>query len=226
MACWRRSRGRALTGKRGLLDDDGCPLDNHRHARRCGVAWSAERFDLSQSLHARARFSSTEYGVLVVQKRSRLERQKELAAVGAGARIRHRKRSCHVVADSLVEFSGVLVTGATPARAEGIAALSHKTCDDAMEFDAVVESEAGEIERARRVHRGHVGQELDADLALVRDQLPDIRLVGIEGGQWRLGKPCLPVFALCGDVTFGDERVDRRHRRVRWRLLLRVRSVF
>ena len=75
-----------------------------------------------------------------------------------------------VVSGRGAELAAILVAGAARAVAARIAALGHETLQDAMESDAVVEADPGQVERAADVHGRDVRAHRDAHLALARDE--------------------------------------------------------
>src|SRR5712671_3472271 len=193
----------------GSLDDDRCFGDLQGFFRR-----AAARAGGLERLHGfHAGHDLAEDRVVVVEVRRRHEGQEELRAVGAGAGVGHRQQARLVVPGLGIELAVVVVARTAGAAAERAAASRHEALDHAVELEAVVEAELRQVDRARHVHRRHLRQQLDLDLALVGVELPEVALA-VEREPRRLRQAGLPAVALAVDLAGGDEVVDLRDRRL------------
>ena len=86
----------------------------------------------------------------VVQMRRRRHGDEELAAIGAGTRVGHRKHAGSVVLERRFKLVGELVAGAATTGAFGIAGLDHEAGNDAVENDPVIELRALRLVRILR----------------------------------------------------------------------------
>src|SRR6185295_4243447 len=107
-------------------------------------------------------------------------------AIRAGSRVRGGQQTPAIVLRARVVLAvqpEARAAGAVPARAAG---LRHEAGDHPVKAQAVIEAEPGEIREARHVHRSDVGEEADADRALVGFETRDVGTIRIESDVLRL----------------------------------------
>src|SRR6185436_15052126 len=149
--------------------------------------------------------------VLAVEPWRGHEREEELAAVRSRTGVRHAQQPRAVVLHAGGELAVEAVAGAAGAAAERTAALRHELRDDAVERQAVVEAQSGQVRKARHVHGRGLGQELDRQLALGRDHARAHPRAGGEREHLRLGQPRAPAGLRRIDLGLGDELLEHLH---------------
>src|ERR1700729_2750713 len=124
-----------------------------RHMRLDDLVGILDRlaaFDLVDVFHARRYLAP--HRVLLVEERSVVEADEELAVAGIGVGgARHRRGSAHM--RLLIEFGLELGAGTAGAGALWAAGLGHEALDHAMEHDVIVKSLAHEFLDPRDVVR-------------------------------------------------------------------------
>ena len=123
----------------GGLRDLGTPyLDGFEDDRGSGFVTGTcgSGSDGVHDIHSAHNFAKD--GVAVVEPRGGFVGDKELAAVGVGARVRHAQHAGTIVFERGVEFVSKFVAGAACACTKGATALDHEVFDDAVKSKAVI----------------------------------------------------------------------------------------
>jgi hypothetical protein len=86
--------------------------------------------------------------------------------------------------------------------------LRHEPRDDPVERETVVKADAGQVDEARDVHRGDVGEELDLDGTLARLHAGVVLAFRVERNLLGPGQARPPLGVGLVDLRFRDLLID------------------
>jgi len=112
---------------------------------------------------------------------------KELAAISVGTGVGHTQQSWFVVGQITGKFTGIFVAWVASAGARRVTTLDHKTRNDPMENQVVIETLLSEKDRAGGMHGCGCMEQAKSHLPHVSGQVPIVIGVGVEGHHLWLG---------------------------------------